>query len=732
MYEAYYGLTEKPFNLTPDPRFLFLSEKHKDAFAHLFYGIKNRSGFIMVSGEVGTGKTTLCRSLIGQLDTDTELAFIFNPCLSPEELLRKINEEFGIPSRAQSVKDLIDELNEYLLERAVQGKNCVLIIDEAQNLATNVLEQIRLLSNLETETQKLLQIILVGQPELAHHLQLPELRQLNQRITARYHLKPLNQEETLQYIAYRLRVAGGRGKIHFTRAAVRAVFRFSKGTPRVINAVCDRALLIGYTVEAHAITARIVLRAGKEIRGEALRPKRPWREIVKPFLPNPTLVVAAPLTAIAILMFANYAMPRGTGSAPQPAAPAPVTTVHDPAPPAETAKPQTPPEPPSEERPATMNETAALKPPVETLVPVTSETPQTLPAAATEMSKAQLAAIDSAVARRAAVEGLLGAWNQAPTGAFPADDAIATLEAFGESMGFAVEGLDAAVEEIEAIGLPAFMAVRPGDAPMWVCLLGVADGKYRITTDTKDGVDVSGDVLRDMYTGQAVIFWRDPRPNARTMKKDMKGLAVRQLQQDLRTLGRYSGKISGVYDQRTVRAVSKVQADTGIRIDGLAGRQVRMILFSWLADPSTPSLVPRKSVARVLEAPVTGVPELEDVPAAKPEEKTEAPPPAKEETPQLEQAAPEPSVDTQTPPPESLPSTETPVQPVQESEPPAAAPIADSAHLKVEELPPPPRDDVLSPPKNEPAKEVTPPAFESAPLVPSEPRPPGADEKPVP
>lgn len=195
MYEAFYGLTEKPFNLTPDPRFLFLSDKHKEAFAHLLYGIKNRTGFIMVSGEVGTGKTTICRSLLNQLDPDIEVAFIFNPFLSPEELLRKINEDFGILSQARTVKELIDELNEYLMDRNAQGKNCVLVIDEAQDLSPTVLEQIRLLSNLETETQKLLQIVLIGQPELAENLQLPELRQLNQRITARYHLRSLDQKK---------------------------------------------------------------------------------------------------------------------------------------------------------------------------------------------------------------------------------------------------------------------------------------------------------------------------------------------------------------------------------------------------------------------------------------------------------------------------------------------------------------------------------------------------------
>lgn len=297
MYETFYGLREKPFNLTPDPRFLYLSEMHKEAFAHLIFGIRNRVGFIMVTGEIGTGKTTICRSLLGQLDQDVELAFIFNPCLSPEELLRKINEDFGIRSRAISVKGLIDELNTYLLDRHSKNKNCVLVIDEAQNLTPPVLEQIRLLSNLETERQKLLQIVLIGQPELAEHLELPELRQLNQRITARYHLKPLGEKETMQYIAYRLRIAGGMRKIRFTRSAIKGVYRHSKGTPRVINAICDRALLIGYGKETCDITRSIVKQAAREIRGERVRSKKKLSFLSR-YVPGPRLAAAAVLIVL--------------------------------------------------------------------------------------------------------------------------------------------------------------------------------------------------------------------------------------------------------------------------------------------------------------------------------------------------------------------------------------------------------------------------------------------------
>ena len=270
MYEAFYELTERPFNFTPDPHFLYPSNQHKEAIAHLLYGIQRRSGFVMLTGEIGTGKTTLCRALLEQLGPDTEVAYIFDPSLYPDELLRKINREFGINSTGSTFKELNDELNGYLIERNTDGKNCVLLIDEAHNLTPGALEQIRLLSNLETETRKLLQIVLVGQPELLQHLQLTRLRQLNQRIVVRYHLTQLDRNETAEYVAYRLSVAGEQNTVHFMRGALRAIYRFSAGTPRLINAICDRALLVGYTLKTRDITAVIVERAAKEIRGESV------------------------------------------------------------------------------------------------------------------------------------------------------------------------------------------------------------------------------------------------------------------------------------------------------------------------------------------------------------------------------------------------------------------------------------------------------------------------------
>ena len=307
MYQEYYGLTEKPFNLTPDPRFLYLSKKHKEAFAHLMYGIQHRSGFVMVSGEIGTGKTTICRSLLKQLDPSIEVALVFNPYLSPEELLKHINQDFGIESDSTSVLEHIAELNEYLLKSATEGKTCVLIIDEAQNLSAEILEQIRLLSNLETEKEKLIQIMLIGQPELAEKLELHELRQLNQRITARYHLEALTEEETLHYIAFRLRVAGGRKMVRFTRKAIREVYKISQGTPRVINAICDRALLIAFTMETRELTPKIIKAAAQEIQGEGHVNRRQLN--IMPVLKTTGVFCAAAVIVLMIILVTSGPFP---------------------------------------------------------------------------------------------------------------------------------------------------------------------------------------------------------------------------------------------------------------------------------------------------------------------------------------------------------------------------------------------------------------------------------------
>jgi len=267
MYCAFYGIQEKPFSITPDPKFLYLGKTHKEAFAHLLYGIRERGGFIVVTGEIGAGKTTLCRGLLSHLDDDTLVAFIFNPTLSALELLKSINEDFGIPSRGNTKKELIDELNRFLLDKRKEGKNTVLILDEAQSLDGEVLEQIRLLSNLETETEKLLQIIMIGQPEFRNLLEQPRLLQLNQRVTVRYHLHALSEQETSEYIQHRLSVIDAEDKIFFSPEALKKIWRATRGVPRLINVICDRALLAGYSLRRRHIDGKMIDQARKEVSG---------------------------------------------------------------------------------------------------------------------------------------------------------------------------------------------------------------------------------------------------------------------------------------------------------------------------------------------------------------------------------------------------------------------------------------------------------------------------------
>lgn len=269
MYTAFFGFKENPFNLTPDPRYLYLTRYHREALDHLLYGINERRGFIAITGGIGTGKTTLCRALLDHLDSQTKSALIFSSFISDTEILQTINQEFGIqmPPKAKSKKDYIDALNRFLLDNFRKGGNALLLIDEAQNLSHTVLEQIRMISNLETEKEKLIQVVLVGQSELKGLLSAPSLRQLNERITVRYDLKPVDSGDLRGYVTHRLSVAGGGGALNFTKGAFSKIYEYSRGNPRRINAVCDRALLIAYAQEKHTITKKMIKEAVRDLSG---------------------------------------------------------------------------------------------------------------------------------------------------------------------------------------------------------------------------------------------------------------------------------------------------------------------------------------------------------------------------------------------------------------------------------------------------------------------------------
>lgn len=266
MYVDFFGLKEKPFNVTPDPSFLFLSEKHQKALSHLTYGIQERKGFIAITGEIGTGKTTLCRSLLNSISDNVKTAYLLNSNITSDmQLLNMIIDDFGIKPKGKNKMSLLRALNEFLIEHNARGHNIVLIIDEAQNLKPRVLEQIRMLSNLETDKEKLLQIIFVGQPELKEILHSKNLVQLNQRITVRYHVSPLDKDEMKSYINHRLVVAGANGNSIFTEEAIEEIFNYSKGVPRLINIICDRSLLLGFVQENKTINDSMIKKSAQDL-----------------------------------------------------------------------------------------------------------------------------------------------------------------------------------------------------------------------------------------------------------------------------------------------------------------------------------------------------------------------------------------------------------------------------------------------------------------------------------
>ncbi len=546
MYLDFHGFVEKPFNLTPDPRFVFLSKHHKEAFAHLLYGINNRVGFIALTGEVGSGKTTVLRALLGQLDADHyRTALIFNPSLSPTELLQNISREFGIASSAPDDSGLLDPLNRFLLQQNAEGRTVVLAIDEAQNLETRVLEQIRLISNLETDREKLIQIILAGQPELIQILNRKEMRQLGQRITVRYHLQPMGFQDTVDYINHRLKVAGGRGRDIFSKRALKRIYAYSKGLPRLVNAACDRVLLTGYTRDSTKIDSRIVATGVKDIRKNVV-PNSAKRRFV---LILTAVVLAGLFAGIIYLRWDDISYRFNL---------------------------------PQQIEVSTERQSIAD--------PVISDK---------ELFRVMVAELgggtETASARKA-FNRLAGFWNVPPipeTGKWNLTD---EMERAAEDRRLRVYRFSGNLGVLVRLNYPAALALTlPGiQGKRFISLIGMQSEKLLIYPPIAGRSSLSFRELEKYWSGQGFLLWKDFSNLLTRVSSESKANHTRRFQDLLREAGAYSRSLTGSYDENTLLALKEFQSSKGIEQDGIVGRQTLMLLYQSIDRFGVPRLTVKR------------------------------------------------------------------------------------------------------------------------------------------
>ncbi len=534
MYTSFFGLNEKPFSITPDPRYLFMSERHGEALAHLVYGVTESGGFIQLTGEVGTGKTTLVRTLLqNRIPENADVAVVLNPQLSAHEFLVTICEELEIdvPEDQNSSKALIDALNQHLLNAHAESRRTILVVDEAQNLAPAVLEQVRLLTNLETTKQKLLQIILIGQPELRDLLARNDLRQLAQRITGRYHLEPMSREETGLYVEHRLRVAGALGEV-FDSGAKREIFRLSQGVPRLINVICDRALLGAYSEESRGVNRRIIKRAAAEVSGQL-----GWSSRLR------RMAIAAGTFGVAIVMVSIWSFTQR-----QP-------TIDVAQTPAAAPKPEIIPEPAPEQVEATLLQQLSMA--------------------------AELTSTDFALA------ALFDLWKHeyeiggrdACTQAVEA--ALACIYQRGSWSG------------LRQLDRPAMLSLVDSNGETHQVVLTAIHGDNAELSI--GGVIVTHPIIEvsSVWFGRYMLLWRPPNGLVVSLAPGSRGRQVLWLRDSLAAIDqryRSENMTSDEYDNNLEQVVSSFQRDQRLTVDGLAGQQTQIIVNSLLAVADTPRL----------------------------------------------------------------------------------------------------------------------------------------------
>jgi general secretion pathway protein A len=578
MYTEFYGLREKPFSLSPDPRFLFLSDSHREALAHLLYGIEQGEGFIAITGEVGTGKTTLCRTLLQRLEPGSEVAFLFNPQLSGLELLQAIDAEFGLDTEGKTRRELMDQLNRFLLTKRQEGRRVLLLIDEAQNLERDALEQVRLLSNLETDTTKLIQIILIAQPELDAMLDRPELRQLRQRINVRWRLRPLSAGETREYVRHRLRVAAGGPREIFTDFALREIHRRSGGVPRVINRLCDRALLAGYAEGAKEIGLGLVAEVQREFDGREAAPPEGGGASFGERLRTHRLELGAAAGAFLALLAGAAVLWWNATRAPDPQERARAAAVAQAA--AHAAPAAVDAAPPERERPP------PAAPPEPEVAPPEPDA-AAAPPGPVDLASA-LAHSSPAATVAASLDALLLRWGSEPLGA----DVLA-LPQFGELLeatGFAVLSLDHAdLALLAAIDRPALVVLSTLDgAPRGLLLSALDGGVATLEGVTTEPLRVPLSEFTAHWSGQAIVPWKDHATLPPLLGPGTSGPSVRWLQNALRTLGLYQGEADGEFGAPTQEAVRAFQSQESLPVDGWVGPITLIRLYERLPGYDAP------------------------------------------------------------------------------------------------------------------------------------------------
>ncbi len=561
MYPSFFGLKECPFNLTPDPRYLYLSPYHKEALDHLLYGINERKGFIRMIGGIGTGKTTICRALLGHLDASTKSALVFNAFVSDMELLKTINEEFRIEmvEGATSQKDYIDALNRFLLETYSNGGNAVLLIDEAQNLSHSLLEQIRMLSNLEAEREKLIQIVLVGQTELEDLLTAPSLKQLNERITVRYDLKPLDSQDIKGYVEHRLVVAGGRGNIELKKGFFKKIYDYSRGNPRRINAVCDRALLIAFAQEKHTLSEDIALKAIQDLYGDTRRDRQVMAWSWKRYASFALLLVI-------LIMVAGFA---GLSYKEAILGPFMAEQMREVVPPIRTSPTDTKTSKPVEEAPF-ISEASLETSPINAVKEENKNEVISPASSNAEPEKAQPPEKESAIFldEKTSVGGLFALFNSPSQGLNKAPLSLVTFDLDPEyyvllKKPFRVQGSNP---------FNGNAAVR-----LYLLIRQVTEaGAVAVDAGGREWFLAREFIMR--HWGRKVSWVYLDKDKKRNLSMGISDPEVLEIQKVFKELG-YLIKPTGEYDASTVTAVKAFQEDFGIEADGIVGPLTRALLF---------------------------------------------------------------------------------------------------------------------------------------------------------